>query len=88
MDENGRMIDDSTRTYRNLYLYRRRLACLLNLCRQDGGDTVPPKAVNFSIPPHPPSGVQVLRTLSRGRLSHITLYDNDKTTEEIEVGSN
>ena len=22
---------------------------LLNLCRQDGGDTVPPKAVQFSI---------------------------------------
>jgi len=29
-------------------MYRRRLAGIENVCRQDGGDTVPLKAVNLS----------------------------------------
>jgi len=35
---------------RNLDLYRRRLAGIENVCRQDGGDTVPPQAVKFIFP--------------------------------------
>jgi len=35
------------KSYRKLYLYRRRLAGTVNECRQDGGDTIPLKAVKF-----------------------------------------
>jgi len=61
-------------------LYRRRLACLLNLCRQDGGDTIPPKAVKFN------EGIIMAKQTEKKQTFEQALRELEKIVEKVEQG--